>query len=112
MGRRNKPKQGDPAPLPDDYAGPSTSKATKRKADDEGQPAAKKPKAGNKKGKGKPEAAPGGVRAQKRARKAAAAAAAHENESDASMEGEDKEVVNLETHKKCVNYSPSLVHTC
>lgn len=104
MGRRNRPKQGDPEPLFEEDRS-SGSKAFKRKADDEAPHAVKKAKAGNTKGRGKPQPI-NGVRAQKRARKAAAAAAAGEDDEEPSAgeENDNNDPANLEAHKKFVDF--------
>lgn len=111
MGRRNRPKQGDPEPLFEEDR-PSGSKTFKRKAADEGSHTSKRTKGSSIKGKGKQQPI-NGVRAQKRARQAVAAAAAKGDdgsESSAAEENEDGEA-NLEAHKKCANvYSFESVH--
>ena len=96
MGRRNKPTQGDPEPLFEDQ--PSSSKVSKRKAGDEGKQFAKKAKSSTSKGKGKQVPAPGGVRVQKRARKAVAVSKQVESHSPTEDDGNPEN--NLEAHKK------------
>ena len=79
MGRRNRPKQGDPKPLFEDQ--PSSSKISKRKADDEGrQKNTKKVKPNDSKGKGKQVFARGGLKERKRTKMATPAADDYEDE--------------------------------
>lgn len=97
MGRRNRPKQGDPEPLFEGQS--SSSKASKRKADDEGKPYAKKVKPGNSKGKGKQVLAPNGAKAKKRGKIGASASVNYEDDSRFSVADEEGQE-NLEAHKK------------
>lgn len=79
MGRRNRPKQGDPKPLFEDQ--PSSSKISKRKADDEGrQKNTKKVKPNDSKGKGRQVFARGGLKERKRTKMATPAADDYEDE--------------------------------
>jgi len=97
MGRRNRPKQGDPEPLFEDQS--SSSKASKRKADDEGKPYAKKVKPGNSKGKGKQVLASNGAKVNKRGKMGASASVNYEDDSRFSVADEERKD-NLEAHKK------------